>query len=74
MPRTTVDIDGVVLRALRRRQREEGTTMSSLVSQLLAHALDQPPVTRSALEWNVADMAARVDIDDHEAVRRAMGE
>lgn len=72
MPRTTVDIDAAVLRELERRKREEGTTLSRLVSELLAVALRQQQ-PRSPLEWRSAPMGARVDLDDKEAVRRALG-
>lgn len=73
MPRTTVDIDAAVLRELERRKRAEGKTLSRLVSELLAGALRQPQA-RSSLDWQTARMGARVDLDDKEALRRALGE
>ncbi len=71
MPRTTVDIDAAVLRELERRKRAEGKTLSRLVSELLAGALRQPK-PQSALDWQTARMGARVDLDDKEALRRAL--
>ena len=75
MPRTTLDIDAVVLRELKRRQRREGKTLGSLVSELLSQALanavrEAPP----PLNWTGRPMGLRVDLDDREAVRRAIGD
>ena len=75
MPRTTVDIDPTVLRELKRRQRREGKTLGRLVSELLSSALEQanaaaPPP--APLAWSSRAMGARVDLEDREAVRRAM--
>ncbi len=73
MPRTTIDIDAAVLRELRRRQRREGKSLGQLVSELLAAALrgegreEAVPFT-----WVAKDMGARVDLEDAEAVRRAL--
>lgn len=73
MPRTTIDIDAAVLRELERRKREQGKTLGGLVSELLALALrEQPPLYR--LDWASAPMGARVDLEDKEAVRRALDE
>lgn len=71
MPRTTVDIDSAVLRELERRKRAEGKTLSRLVSELLAAALRQRP-TQAPLDWRTARMGARIDLDDKEALRRAL--
>lgn len=72
MPRTTIDIDAAVLRELERRKRAEGTTLSRLVSELLAAALRQQRQPRAPLEWKTAPMGARIDLDDKEALRRAL--
>jgi hypothetical protein len=73
MPRTTLDIDPSVLAELKRRQRREGKSLGRLVSELLAHQLDgdalPPP---NPFEWLSRPMSARVDLDDPEAIRRAM--
>ncbi len=73
MPRTTIDIDGTVLRRLKERKRREGKTLGQLVSELLASALRQTDApARRELEWRSRPMRARVDLDDKEAVRRAL--
>ena len=73
MPRTTIDLDGVVLRELKRRSRAQGTTVGRLASLLLAQALDQRPAAEApTLRWHASPMHARVDLRDEEAVRRAL--
>jgi hypothetical protein len=73
MPRTTIDLDATVLRELKRRQRAEGRTLGQLASELLASALATseragPPRFR----WTTAAMGSRIDLEDKEAVRRAL--
>lgn len=73
MPRTTIDIDAAVLRELKRRQRREGKSLGQLVSELLAAALrgegrEEP----TPFTWVAKEMGARVDLEDAEAVRRAL--
>ncbi|MDP9299716.1 MAG: hypothetical protein M3P43_02290, partial [Actinomycetota bacterium] len=72
--RTTIDIDASVLRALKRRQRQEGgKTLGQLVSELLAAQLrNEPEPPGSPFAWSTAPMGARIDLEDKEAVRRAM--
>ena len=75
MPRTTLDLDAAVLRQLKRRRRETGRTIGELASELLANALraqtaGQP--ARRGVRWRSARMGARVDLDDKEALRRAL--
>lgn len=76
MPRTTIDIDPVVLQELKRRQAREGKTLGHLVSEMLASALvdagDGPAA--APFTWTSRRMGARVDLEDKEAVRRAIGE
>ena len=73
MTRTTIDIDASVLRRLRPRARREGKTLGRLVSELLAVALrEAEPASRGELEWTSRSMGARVDLEDKEAVRRAL--
>jgi hypothetical protein len=75
MSRTTVDIDPTVMRQLKVRQRREGKTLGRLVSELLSSALGagedeaRPP---APLAWLSRPMRALVDLDDPEAVRRAL--
>ena len=75
MPRTTLDLDPSVLAELKRRRRREGKSLGRLVSELLAAQLDgdalPPP---HPFSWHAQPMAARVDLDDAEAVRRAIAE
>jgi len=71
--RTTIDLDPTILRQLKRRQRREGKTLGRLVSELLAEALqDDVPRTETPFGWTAVPMGARVDLDDPEAVRRAL--
>lgn len=75
MARTTIDIDPTVLAELKRRQRREGKSLGRLVSELLAERLerDEPPPP-APFHWVTRPMSAKVDLDDPEAVRRAMAE
>ena len=73
MPRTTIDLDAGVLRELKRRKGRDGRSLGQLISELLATALaasDKTP--RTSFAWHSADMGARLDLDDKEALRRAL--
>jgi hypothetical protein len=72
MARTTIDIDAAVLRRLKERKRREGKTLGQLVSELLAGALRETDATPRELDWTARPMGARVDLEDKEAVRRAL--
>ena len=76
MPRTTVDIDAAVLRELKRLQRREGRSLGQLISELGAAALASERATRGTepepLVWTSRPMAARVDLEDREAVNAAL--
>jgi plasmid stability protein len=73
MPRTTIDIDAGVLRRLKERKRREGKTLGQLVSELLVRALrEEGEPTPRELAWTSRRMGARVDLEDKEAVRRAL--
>ena len=75
MPRTTLDIDGSILRELRRRGKRERKSMGRVSSELLAAALAEPerPRSRRSFRWRSADLATpRVDLEDKEALRRAL--
>jgi hypothetical protein len=75
MPRTTIDIDPTVLRELKKRQRLEGKTLGVLASELLASALRRDePESPPPFRWTSRSMGARVDLEDAEAVRRALDE
>jgi hypothetical protein len=72
MTRTTIDIDASVLSELKRRQRREKRPLGELASELLAEALAGQAAEREPLQWTAQPMGARVDIDDKEALRRAL--
>jgi len=72
MPRTTLDIDASVLRELKRRQREDGRTLGELTSELLSEALATQRAEPRPLRWESQPMGARVDLEDKEALRRAL--
>jgi hypothetical protein len=75
--RTPLDIDDLILRDLKRIQKEEGKSLGRLVSDLLAQALGQHRARRpagQAFRWISRPMGARVDLSDREAVFAAMEE
>ncbi len=72
MTRTTIDIDPVVLRRLKERQRREGKSLGRLVSELLAASLTEEAPEAPPFAWTTKPMRARVNLEDHEAVRRAL--
>ena len=75
MARTTIDIDPTVMRQLKARQRREGTTLGRLVSELLSSAMQaegEEPRPPAPLAWSSRPMRALVDLEDPEAVRRAL--
>jgi len=70
MPRTTLDIDTLILKEVRALQEKEGRSMGKIVSALLAEALAQrtePRETRP-FAWISRPMGALVDLSDKEAV------
>ena len=74
MARTTIDLDPTILRQLKARQRREGKTLGRLVSELLSAAMqsDDEPPPPALLAWSTRPMRALVELDDPEAVRRAL--
>ena len=72
--RTTLDIDGPILRQLKQRQTKEGKSLGRLVSDLLARALKEEatPANDSPPTWIAKPMGARVNLADKEAVYRAL--
>jgi plasmid stability protein len=78
MPRTTLDLDPSVLRELRRRGARERKSMGTVASELLAVALvetEDVPVGAPPLKWVSRNLGApRVDLEDKEALRRALDE
>jgi hypothetical protein len=70
-----LDLDPVVLERLKRVSREQGRTAGAIVSELLALALNQSQAPAAApLGWTARDLGALFDLDDKEALRRALGD
>lgn len=75
MPRTTLDLDASVLKQLKRRGQRERKSLGAVASELLARCLelddaDQP---RAELPWSSWHLGLpRVDLEDKEALRRAL--
>ena len=79
MARTTLNLDPTVLRELKARGAAEGRSIGDVASDLLARVLhDQDegaPKPKPAFTWQVSDLGAPlVDLNDKEAVRRALGD
>jgi len=77
MPRTTLDIDASVRDELRRRSEHQNKSMGQVASELLTTALavSDFPLQPQAFRWHSADLGApRVEINDKEALRRALDE
>ena len=73
MPRTTVDLDALILRQLKRRAREEGKSLGDVISEIVAPSLAATP--RSPLHWHTSRMGPpNVDLEDKDALRRALDE
>ena len=76
--RTTIDIDDVVLKDLKRLQQREGKSLGRLVSDLLAGAIAtagrDPHGPAPSFTWTSKAMGRRIDIDDKDALRDAMDE
>ena len=71
--RTTIDLDPTILAELKRRQRREGKSLGRLVSELLAERLERDvPPPPEPFAWHARPMTAKVDLEDPEAVRRAL--
>jgi hypothetical protein len=72
--RTTIDLDPTVLRELKRRARQEGKSLGRVASEVLSTALerDAPAAPLPPLAWSSRPMGVRIDLEDPEALRRAM--
>lgn len=76
VPRTTLKIDGSVLRDLKRRAKEEHKSLGDVVSEIVGSALAHTPSSKRAgqFRWRTARMGPPlIDLEDKEAVRRALG-
>lgn len=69
--RMTIDIPAPILEELQQLQVAEGSSLSDLVSRLLADALAQyrSGSVEPDLSWNTRAMQARVDLADKEAIK-----
>ena len=77
MPRTTLNLDSSVLRELKRRAKDEAKSLGDVVSELVGPALAERHEPRRVvrLRWNAAAMGRpKVDLEDKEAVRQALGD
>lgn len=75
MARTTIDLDVSVLSELRRRGATERKSMGQVASELLARALaeTEPAPAAEPFAWISRDLGrAKLDLEDAEAVRRAL--
>ncbi len=76
MARTTLDLDPAVLDELRSRAQREHKTMGQVASEALVRALREEGATYPGLEalgWIARDLGTpKVDLEDEEAVRRAL--
>jgi hypothetical protein len=72
--RTTLDIDGPILREVRALHEREGRSMGAVVSELLAEALARRRSTRArpSFRWNSRDMTSLIDLFDKEAIYAAL--
>ncbi|MDH3523499.1 MAG: hypothetical protein OES32_07915 [Acidobacteriota bacterium] len=71
MPRTTLNIDTPILDEVKRLQREEGSSLGRVVTQLLAEALERrggASAEPTGLEWISRPLGALVDLADRDAV------
>jgi plasmid stability protein len=76
MARTTLDLDQNVLRELRRRSTREGKSMGQVASELLARVVaERTDMPAPEFAWATGDLGLpRIDLEDPEAVRRALNE
>lgn len=73
--RTTIDLDPLVLAALKARQQREGKTLGVLVSELLSKALaEEEPTPEIDFHWPAKAMGALIDINDKEALWAVLDE
>ena len=72
--RTTLDIDGPILREVRALHEREGRSMGAVVSELLAEALARRRSIRArpSFRWTSRDMKRLVDLSDKDALYAAL--
>ena len=72
--RTTLDLDPAVLEELKRRRAAEGRSIGTIASELLRQALASQPQGRPDFVWKSQALELRIDIDDKDALWRALDE
>lgn len=72
--RTTLDLDPAVLEELKRRREVEGKPLGVIASELLRQALSSQPKGRPDFVWASQSLEARIDLDDKDALWRALDE
>lgn len=72
--RTTLDLEKPVLDGLRKLQKEEKLPLGKIASRLLAEALaGKPPAQhKRPFKWMSAEMGAKVDLADKDALYREL--
>jgi hypothetical protein len=73
--RTTLDLDGAVLRELKRLQKRDGKSLGPLDTDLLAQALAERKVSTARPEpftWISRTMGAREDLADKDDVQAVL--
>lgn len=76
MPRTTVNLDPTILRELKAHARKEGKSLGRAISDIAAAALKPDPQgpERDLFTWRSRHMGPRIDLEDKEAVTKALGD
>ena len=77
IPRTTLNLDASVLREVKRRAKDQGKSVGDVISEIVGPALAQRNrrAGHPELRWRTARMGpAKVDLEDKEAVRQAIGD
>jgi hypothetical protein len=76
--RTTIDLDPIVVKELKRRSKSAGKSMGQVASELLATSLSEQagrPRNPGGLTWIAKDLGRPlVDLEDREAVRALLDE
>jgi len=72
VPRTTLNLDATVLRALKERQRREKKALGPLVSELLALVLSEGPSKPQPFEWATQPLGAKIGLEDKDALHTAL--
>lgn len=72
--RTTLDLEKPVLEGLKRLQKEEKLPLGKIASRLLAEALagKRSAQPKRPFKWVSADMGAKVDLADKDALYREL--